>query len=155
MIPFLSNSPLYTLFMSFSRNNNINSEWFEVLVSALDGKSMEELFIRRCNIRDISALQTYNIPNLRELVLNGNNIGREGCITISNLLKKESTVLTEVFLIDTGVNDEGVEIIANSLKHNTTLEKLNLTRNGITEKGCKVFLKLLVDVRIHTNPITL
>ena len=32
MIPFLSNSPLYTLFMSFSRNNNINSEWFEVLV---------------------------------------------------------------------------------------------------------------------------
>ena len=112
---------------------------------------MESLW-KNCSYGDVtletyqSALQTYNIPNLRELVLNGNNIGREGCITISNLLKKESTVLTEVFLIDTGVNDEGVEIIANSLKHNTTLEKLNLTRNGITEKGCKAFLKLLVHV---------
>ena len=83
MIPFLRNSPnLSILFLG--GNEDFNSECFEVLVSALDGKSVRDLYLYGCNITDISALDTYDLPNLQTLDLDGNNIGREGCITISN-----------------------------------------------------------------------
>ena len=151
VIPFLQNSPhLSALYLG--SNRNINSECFEILVSALNGTSVKELYIGYCNITDISALDTYNLPNLRELILNGNYIGREGCITISNLLQKEGSTLTEIFLIgNTGVEDEGMEILAISIKHNTTLKILHLSNSGNTEKGCKVFLKLLVDISSIEN----
>ena len=145
MIPLLQNSlNLSTLYLD--SNRNINSECFGLVVSALHGKSVADLFVGDCNITDISALETHNLPNLRELILNENNIGKEGCQIMANLLQKEGSTLTEVFLIDTGIDDEGTELLATSLKHNTTLKKLNLCNKGITAKGHRAFLKLLVDV---------
>merc|ERR1712216_270410 len=77
----------------------------------------------------------------------GNKIGREGCVTISNLLQKEGTTLACLILMNAGIDDEGTELLASSLKHNTKLEVICLESNdGITEKGCKAFLKLVVDV---------
>jgi len=145
MIPFLQNSPnLSTLFMG---GNNINLECFVVLVSALNGTSIEKLYFLNCNITDISALETYTLPRLKELILNGNHVGRDGCRILSNLLQKDRSTLKELYLINTGINDEGAELLANSLKQNTTLKKLHLSsNNGITEKGCKAFLKLLLGV---------
>lgn len=147
MIPFLQtqNSPnLSTLFMG---GNNINLECFMVLVSALNGTSIEKLYFLNCNITDISALETYTLPRLKELILNGNHVGRDGCRILSNLLQKDRSTLKELYLINTGINDEGAELLANSLKQNTTLKKLHLSsNNGITEKGCKAFLKLLLGV---------
>jgi len=69
------------------------------------------------------------------------------------MVQKDGSTLKELYMINTGINDEGVEILANSLKHNTTLKKLNLNGNdGITEKD--VFLKLLVDVSSIGNTYT-
>jgi len=145
MVPLLRNCPhLSTLYLD--SNTNINSECFEVLVSALNGKSLEDLFLRRCNITDISALSTYNLPRIKQLYLNDNKICREGCQILSNLLQKESTTLTEVYLGAAGIDDEGAELLANSLKCNTVLENLGLKDNNITEKGYKAFLKLLVGI---------
>ena len=111
------------------------------------GTFIANLFVGNCNISDFSALETYNISNLKELILNNNNISREGCITISNLLQQEGSTLIELYMVHTGIDDEGVEILANSLKHNKTLKKLLLSSNdGITEEGRRAFLKLLVDV---------
>ena len=70
MIPFLQNCPLSTLFMG--RNTNINTECFEILVSALDGKSIKELYFYNNNITDITALNRYNLPKLQTVNLNGN-----------------------------------------------------------------------------------
>ena len=146
MIPFLEASP-QLLCLNLSNNNNFNSDCFEVLISSLDGKSMEELYFGSCNITDISALNVYNIPNLQRLSLSGNSIGREGFITLSNLLKREGSTLTNLLLRHTGIGDEGVEILANSLKDNTKLRELGLeNNNNITVKGRRVLLKLLVDV---------
>jgi len=101
MIPFLQNSPnLSKLFMGSIFK--INTACFEMLISALDGKSIEVLNFSGCNIGDISALSTYNLPCLHTLKLNENNIGREGIISISNLLQREDTVLTQLFLQNTG-----------------------------------------------------
>ena len=44
------------------------------------------------------------------------------------------------------VDDEGAEILANSLKHNTTLSCMNLQNNRIDRRGLQALLKLLNDV---------
>ena len=105
-----------------------------------------EIWFDECNIEDISALDTYTLPNLHILDLNGNNIGRGGFITISNLLQKEGSTLTWLDLSSTGMGDNEAEILASSLKHNNTLKNILLIYNNIGEKGLGALLKLLNDV---------
>ena len=71
MIPFLQNSP--NLFeITFDRNNNINTECFELVVQTLHGRPLEgrtlefKLSFRNCGITNISALDTYTLPNILE-----------------------------------------------------------------------------------------
>ena len=146
MIPFLQNSPNLSS-IGFNGHNNFNSECFTVLIQALQNTRVWRLEFQDCNITNISALELYALPNLNVITFHGNNIGREGCRTLANILQKKDTRLSYLFLDNTGIDDEGAEIIANSLKHNTKLKTLHLVDNNqITEKGFKVFLKLLVDV---------
>lgn len=146
MVLFLRNAPNLSNINFFS-NNNISKDGFELVISALDGKSVEELYFYNCNITDISALDTYNLPNLQRLDLDGNNIGKEGCITLSNLIQKEGSNLKWLYLNNTGIDDEGTEILAAALKHNTKLISLDLEENdNITERGYKALLKVLIDV---------
>ena len=147
MVPFLKNSPnLSTLRMS--RNSAIGSEGFEIAMQSLNGSAaMEELYFAACNIEDVSSLETYPLSNLRSLSLGYNPIGREGCITIANLLQKEDSNLTSLSLIDVGMGDDEAEIIAASLKYNTKLQKLGLEDNDdIGQRGCRAFLKMLTDI---------
>ena len=170
MVPFLKNSPnLHRINLGF--NNNINTEGFEVLINALDGGPIEGLYLDSCNIKDISVLGNCTLPhlhelhlernslrnmgnissleqytNLKQLHLEDNNIGREGCIVIGNLLEKEGSSLHYLDLDQNNIDDEGAEILAASLKHNNSLTSLYLKGNNINEKGCLAFLKLLNDV---------
>ena len=139
MIPFLQNSLTLNLSTLFMGGNNINPECFGVLVSALNGTSMEKLYFLNCNITDISALETYTLPRLKELILNGNHVGRDGCRILSNLLQKDRSTLEELYLINTGINDEGAELLAASLKKNTTLKKLHLSSvmTALRRKGAR------------------
>jgi len=102
LVPFLRNCPnLSTLFLTSS--SSFNNECFDLLISILSGTTIANLFVGNCNISDFSALETYNISNLKELILNNNNICREGCITISNLLQQEGSTLIELYMVHTGV----------------------------------------------------
>jgi len=150
MLPFLeSSSTLHTLNLTSCRN--VDTDCFEVLISALDGKPIKELYLNGCDIFNISSLNTYNLPNLQRLNLRCNNIGIEGCITISNLLQKEGSTLTHLNLTNTGIDDDGAEIIASSLKQNTKLKELEMIENSITNRGCLAFFKLLNDVSSIDN----
>jgi len=147
VVPFLENSPQLTTIM-MDWNVSINTESFEVLVRALHN-DMRELYLGFCGCRitDISVLDTHDLPNLQEVNLNRNNIGREGCVTLSNMLQKGGSTLKNLYIINTGMGDEEAEIIAASLKNNNTLEKLYCSsNNGITKKRRVAFLKLLVNV---------
>jgi len=146
MISLLQNSPkLTTLYMG--ANTNINTDCFVLLVQTLHGTGILNLFIDSCNvITNISSLDTYNLPCLQKLGLSGNNIGREGCTTLANLLRNEESSLIYLGLDNTGIDNEGAELLATSLENNNKLETLCLQGNGITEKGYKAFSKLLVDV---------
>ena len=170
MVPFLRNASTLSE-INLSGNRNIKTEGFEVLINALDGGPIEELILNRCNIEDISALEHCTLPHLRELHLinnhiqsmggksalnkftnlkqlhlEDNNIGREGCIVICNLLQNEDSRLEILDLDSNDVCDEGAEILAASLKHNNSLTSLYLKGNNINEKGYLAFLKLLNDV---------
>lgn len=112
---------------------------------------MEGLSFRDCNITDTSSLSTYNLPNLQTLNLERNNIGREGCIILSNMLQKDCSTLTSLSLRSTGMGDDEALIFANSLKHNTKLESLQLQDNPIKERGEGELLKLVNDISSIEN----
>ena len=92
--------------INFGHNNEINSECFELVVSTLIDTSIRELYFMNCNITDISALDRYNLPNLQRINFDSSNIGREGCATLSNLLRQEGSTLTELYLVNTGMGDD-------------------------------------------------
>ena len=132
--------------INFDRNDNFNTECFELLIGTLHDKSTEELSFKYCNITDISAIQTNALPKLDDLNLSGNNIGREGCRALGGLLKKKGSTLKVLALDDCGIDNEGAVILATLLKNNNTLETLYLRRSSISEKGHIAFLKLLNDI---------
>ena len=142
-VGFLQNSP-HLIKLDFG-DTNISTKGFALLIHRLHDTLLAVLYVNNCIITDISTLETYNLPNLQYLNLNRNNIGREGCITLSNLLQKEASTLTKLHLDSTGIDDKGVEILATSLE-NTKLKELHLLQNNITEVGCKAFLKVVVDI---------
>ena len=146
MLPLLLNSPQLVDLSII--NNVINTECFELLVSTLHNNTcIERLIFGGCNITNIRALETYNLPNLNTLSLASCNIGREGCIVISNQLQREGSTLRGLYLNNTGMGDDEAELLVTSLKHNTKLELITLAHNeGITDRGHVAFLKLLNDV---------
>jgi len=157
MVTFLQNSPNLSN-ISFDRNNNINTDCFELVVQILHGRSLDgrnlefKLSFSKCGITNISALDRYALPNIQDLELSGNNIGREGCITISNLLQQEGSNLKYLDLSDTGMGDGEAELLATSLENNTKLRTFLLEENdNISERGFKAFLKLIFDVSSIEN----
>ena len=65
---------------------------------------------------------------------------------IGKLLQKEGSHLQLLGLSSIGMRDEESELLANSLKSNTSLVCLGLMDNDIKEEGHIAFLKLLNDV---------
>jgi len=72
-------------------------------------------------------------------------------VDLSNILQQEGTTLTKLHLHSTDIDDEDIEILANSLKRNTTLTNLCLTGNKITDIGYRTILELLNDVSSIEN----
>jgi len=132
--------------------------------------SIEYLWVDSCSIDDISALKKYFLPNLRFLALDynnvrnlsslekyknldslrlrGNAIGKVGCESLATMLQDQSTRLRILDLsYNNTIGEEAAEILAHSLKYNTTLEDLSLINcNNIKERGLRAFLTILVDV---------
>lgn len=142
MLPLLQRSPDLEI-LHLGKNTNFNTECFELLIGALDESNIESISVGYCNIEDISVLDRYDLPNLEYLQLNGSNIGREGCITLSNLLQKEGSKLERADLEHTDIDDEGAEILAHSLKNNTKMKHFLLRGCKLKEKGYTAFLKLI------------
>jgi len=162
MVPFLQNSPKLSG-INLNWLNTIGGEPFDALINALDGGPIEELHLRRCSMTDISVLGNVKLPYLKKIDLKGNNtrmsnnIGIDGCRTIANLLQNEDSRLETLNLDNTGINnisDEGVELLVNSLKNNTTLRTLYLRQNVINRRGYQAILKLLIDVSSIENTYT-
>jgi len=144
MVPFFKSTRLMHIDLS---HNIFGYEGFDLLINALDEKPIKVLNLYYCGIWHISALSTNTLPQLEELNLGYCQIRNAGIMILSNMLRKEGSRLTKLNLDDTGIDDKGAQLLADSLKQNTTLKHLSLENNNyITEKGCLAFLKVVNDV---------
>ena len=145
MVPFLQNANSLTELNLCG--NNIQSEGFNLLFWALRDSSIEKLNLSGCSIESIE-INSEHIPrNLTSLDLLGNNINSEGCREIAKkLLKGGNATLQTLSLESNGIDDEGVEIIVDALKNNTSLTTISLMNNEISVEGFKSCLRLVNDI---------
>ena len=125
MVPFLKRAQNISM-LEISDNQNINTECFNLLVEALQiGGTIKILWLESCNIDDITALEQYFLPRLRELGLCSNNIQRFPSL-------ENYTNLEELWLQESTVGIEGCRSIAKLLqKDGSNMEHLHLDSTDI------------------------
>eukprot|EP00985_Skeletonema_marinoi_P034665 scaffold44506_cov131-Skeletonema_marinoi.AAC.2 len=113
---------------------------------ALSDSPIEDLRVSNCSIESI-ALASGRLPrNLKHLHLDGNNIkinadGRNG---LAKLLQGGHSTLKGLWLSNNMIDNEGVAILVDILRSNTTLTTLALEHNNdITYDGEMLLLKLV------------
>ena len=171
MVPFLRASTNLT-HIDIESGKGFDTDCFEVVMRALSGGpiisiTLQSQFSEGGCIESIAVLEDCELSHLNHLDLSNNKIchvaglekctsletlqleqnpiGAAGCMGLSKLFKT-STSLIEVTLCETNIDDEGAEILADSLKHNDTLYLLEMTNTKMTEKGPIAFLKLVCDI---------
>eukprot|EP00985_Skeletonema_marinoi_P018041 scaffold10020_cov161-Skeletonema_marinoi.AAC.27 len=145
MVPFLRNSN--NLNYLDLDDNNIQSEGFNILFSALRNKPIETLRCSRCSLESIEIDIDCFPKQLTTLHLDGNNINTDGCRELAKLLERGESSLTALHLDNNNINDDGVEILVDALQNNTSLEVLYLRENdGISVEGMKACLRLVNDI---------
>ena len=82
---------------------------------------------------DIAAVISCN-TNLQEFDIGSNNLEASGIITIASSLQKISTV-TKLFLHDNNITNEAVDDTAGALLCNTKLKELDISGNNIQVTG--------------------
>ena len=145
MVPFLQNAN-NLLELDFF-HDNISSEGFSLVWRALRDSPINILTFYCCGLSSIKIDDDYVPNNLQSLILRGNNINADWCREVAKLMRMEHTKLEHLFLNDNKIDDEGISILANALRTNTSLSLMNLQDNeGITIEGMKLLLKLLNDI---------
>ncbi len=155
MVPFLLNSSsLVSLNLS---RNNIQSEGFNIVYRALRDSPIELLMCGWCGVENLEIDGDYIPKRLRFFSLGGNNINSEGCRELKKFLLNEDAILELLGLQENNIDDEGVEILVDALRSNTSLKAVTLNENDrITMKGTALMLKLVndissIDATLHSN----
>ncbi len=144
MVPLLLNANhLRKLDLS---NSNVQSEGFNLLFGALRNSPIKELNCASCGIKSME-IDAEHIPKqLHQLFLEMNDINAAGCRGIAQLLRKRDATLFALTLNNNNIDDDAVDILANSLQNNRSLALLSLTSNDISIEGRTVLLKLVSDI---------
>eukprot|EP00984_Skeletonema_dohrnii_P009267 scaffold3537_cov79-Skeletonema_dohrnii-CCMP3373.AAC.1 len=144
MVPFLQNANNLT-YLNLN-NNNIQSEGFNELFRALCDSPIEILTCNNCGIEAIEIDNDHIPKHLTILRLSGNNINADGCRGLAKLLQRKNSTITEIHLNNNKIDNEGVAILVDALRSNTSLTTLVLKDNMMTIEGAKLFLQLVNDV---------
>ena len=145
MVPFLQNANnLIKLDLGF---NNILSEGFKILLRALSDSPIEELRCNDCGIESIGFDNELMLKNLKFLRLYDNIINTDGCRGLVKLLQRRHATLESLSLQRNKIGDDGVEILVDALRSNTSLRELYLSGNyAISKRGMIMMLKLVNDI---------
>jgi hypothetical protein len=144
MVPFLQNASNLKL-LNVSRNN-FGSEGFALLWRTLCDSPIESLRCARCGIESLEIDGDHIPKNLKELWLSNNNINTDGCRELANLLQGGESTLKVLWLGGNRIDDNGVTILESALQRNTSLEKLSLRNEMISDEGKMLLLKLVNDI---------
>ena len=123
-------------------------------------KSISEALYLNTNIREISLnktqiktqdlkliLRSILYNQIESLFLQGNEINNLGAKIIADFLK-ENTFLKKLDLADNLIDDQGIIFISEALKTNNSIKKLNVEGNKFKEKG---YESLLETIKINSN----
>ena len=127
----------------------LQSEGFSMIIRALQNSPIEYLFCEYCGIESIEIDVNYAPRFLRNLLLPHNKINDGGCREVAKLLQMKDSTIETLFLDgNTTVGDEGLGILVDTLRHNTSLQVLNLEINPccLPKSGQIKLLKLVSDV---------
>ena len=145
VVPFWQNcKALNTVRLNHTR---IPSQSFNELFRALQCTSIEKLYCMKCGIKSIQ-IDNDSIPGtLTQLQLDRNKINDADCRELVKLLQGDDAALRVLTLEDNDIGEEGIQILADELQHNTSLEFLDIGSNeGLTKAGAMILLKLVCDV---------
>jgi len=159
--------PMLDTFLQNNKNLNeivveecvLNEAGARQLSLALGGcnKSLKIFGIYDSNLQDgqlvhiITALSMH--PQLTELHLSDVNIGRNESMALATLLRWTTNKLQKFSFSDSGINDEGLEVLINALLNVNTLQELSMSSNrSITITGWKAVLSLFetTDSKLNT-----
>jgi len=85
--------------------------------------------------------------NLQTLALLGNEIDADGCRELAKLLQREHATLEQLLLGLNKIDHEGIEILVNALRTNTSLKLIDLQHNvGFAIEGMKLLLSVVNDI---------
>ncbi|KAL9183726.1 hypothetical protein ACHAXT_004582 [Thalassiosira profunda] len=95
-------------------------------------------------------------PNLENLELYGNNIGRNGCKALATLLQFSATKLRFLDLDNNGLDDVAVEALVPALANCEKLVSLDLANNAsITDTGWRALAGLLESPNCCLNDLSM
>ena len=112
--------------------------------------------IRHCSVNSLTLCGDHGIENyaseIKErlqmntklLSLTLCNIGNNGAITLAEAIQVNTT-LQKINISDNSISDDGATAIINSIKFNTSnsLQELNISQNNITNDGIKVLAEVI------------
>ena len=149
--------------LTLSRTNLSDSN-LRALLPGLNGTRIRQLFLNNNCLGGVAtnklrvkenlsySFGRLEMPELEELYLIENELGREGCEALQYLLRNENSRLKHLSLFRNQFDEGCCRILAEGLKDNSSLETMYIGDNGanderepITPNGWEHFLHLVCD----------
>ena len=111
-----------------------------------------------CTAANVIAFAITCNTHLQEFVISGNCLNILGVTTIAKSLKKILT-LRKLYIVNTGINDEAADDIADAVSCNVHLQELDISRNNLQALGAARIARgvqniSLTKLYINNNKIT-
>ncbi|XP_036392964.1 NLR family CARD domain-containing protein 3 [Megalops cyprinoides] len=100
------------------------------------------------------------LPLFSTLRLGQNPLGPEGAAVLSSALQSPDCRIERLWVVATGLGCEGLKVLAQALKQNSTVVDLRMAINGIGDVGAAHLAELLranrtlKDIRLRDNQVT-
>ncbi|XP_070776478.1 NACHT, LRR and PYD domains-containing protein 14-like [Enoplosus armatus] len=116
------------------QENSSHLKVLDLSINMVGDKGANELF-KKCDISQLTKLEMYHC-----------GLTALSCRSIGEALKFETSTLVELNLSNNNLKDEGFANICEGMYAWCSLEKLNVSRCGITGRGCMYLAKVLCSV---------
>ncbi|XP_051717621.1 NACHT, LRR and PYD domains-containing protein 12-like isoform X11 [Ctenopharyngodon idella] len=133
--------------------NNLGNSGVKIVSAVLENPhcKLEKLWLIKCGVTDegcaalASALRSNPSSHLRDLNLSENNLGDSGVKIVSAVLENPHCKLEKLWLSKCGVTDEGCAALASALRSNPSshLRDLDLSENNLGDSGVKTVSAVL------------
>lgn len=135
---------------------------------------LKTIDLRDNNLNAHSAREIINNinSNTKNLMVSQNQIGKEGCISLTKLISEPKQTflknkkiyyfifrLTEINLEDNKLTDQSIQSFLFGLKNNNSIKKLDLSKNRLTDQSAIIFKEVLKindtlqELYLHWNQI--